>query len=266
MTVRSFLKSALGRGNPLVLSAAGFTLLLAVVLFAGSLFSRPSSNVPDISIASQEETEDVMSRAARLLESGDATSAVLALRAHLVDNPDDAAAREMLQVALEQTPPTVTPPPSTPSGDDSQDDANSDMGYVDAVASIESLLPSELPGYRAGVPAVSSSDADKSFDPVEIETSRAVRRVLFSVHDRGSVENAQRFLTDVSEVVYPSEGEYLDVGVVRAYWGTDGEREATVAFVRGRYAFELVVGSVREVTPELKNLALSLAAYFEATR
>ena len=105
---------------------------------------------------------------------------------------------------------------------------------------LKSLLPTAFPGYlMGGVEQGGPSDANVS--AVAVQASAPVANVLWTVHDRETASKANAFVASVSKKLYTKDTAQVRVNDVTAYFGTDGKRLATVAYVRGRYVFEVIV-------------------------
>jgi hypothetical protein len=131
------------------------------------------------------------------------------------------------------------------------------------VNDLDSLLPQVISGWQRGSAEVIESDATVSFTPV---SSGEISRALYAVHDRQSPEGALEFIEKTSKVAYPEAGAQVRVGSVDGYFGTDGNRLATVAFVRGRFAFEILVTMPGGNPASQRDAAIALAREFEAAQ
>jgi hypothetical protein len=127
---------------------------------------------------------------------------------------------------------------------------------------LPSLLPTAFPGYTVGgVEQGGPSDANVSAAPAQ--ANAPVTSVLWTVHDRGTASGANAFLASVSKKLYSKDAAQVRVSDVTAYFGTDGQRFATVAYVRGRYVFEVIVTA--QAPAGARELASRAAAGFSVS-
>jgi hypothetical protein len=89
-------------------------------------------------------------------------------------------------------------------------------------------------------------------------------RFIWTVRDMGSAAKAQAFLTKTSAVLYAKDKANVTVHGAPAYFGTDGASIATVAYARGRYAFELLAPKGSSLS-SAKTAALAAGAMFRDT-
>lgn len=147
-------------------------------------------------------------------------------------------------------------------GGSGSDDSGSggSAGALDAsgkIADIRAALPAAFAGYAIGVPGKQGADAVVSATPSA--STAAAQRLIWAVHDRGSVSAAKAFVSNVSKKTYEVDGADVKVAGVSAYYGTDGTRFATVVFVKGQYVFE-VLGSAASGDPGVVRSTVLAAA------
>ena len=140
--------------------------------------------------------------------------------------------------------------------------------WLKSAAKLSAFLPSKIVGWSAGSVVAQGADAQVTFSPEsDSEDDGSAIRATFSVHDRGSVAKAGRFVSAVDKKVYPGDGTVATFGTQRGYFGTDGARLAVAVFARGRFVFEVVVYSREGIKPStLLTLATKLASAFPAAR
>jgi hypothetical protein len=263
----------------------GIVALSAAIIFGAWAFAEyggdetPSDGDSAIVLSLDDEYE----QARRAAEAGDTDEAIVILERILAEDPDNERAAALLRQlrnaqtadgddedAAEPASPGGEPgdDPAQP-GDDSgtpPDDPGTPqdtISYLDPVGDLDSLLPQVISGWQRGSTEVVASDATVPFGPT---TSGDISRALYSVHDRESVEGALEFIEMTSKVAYRQDGAQVRVGTVDGYFGTDGSRLATVAFARGRFAFEVVV-TVPDGDPASQtDAAIALAREFEAAK
>lgn len=252
---------------------AGVVVVSAAIIFGAWAFAEyggedPGPSGPGITLSLED---DLYEQARQAAESGETTRAVTLLERVLAEDPGHERAASLLRRLKGQVAAADPAGPARP-GDTAEDPGGSppgdttprdDSAYLVAAGDLRSLVPDAITGWRRGTPVVSDTDVAVPFEPVAPGT---VSRALYSVHDRGSAEAATAFVDTTSMVVYESDGAQVRVGAVDGYFGTDGNRLATVAFARGRYAFEVVVTVPGGTPVSVKEAAIALAREFEATR
>lgn len=254
----------------------GIVVLAAAIFFGAWAFAEmgredASSDQPGI----QTTLDDEYERARRLAESGDTDGAIVILERISAEDPGHeraAALLRQLKAADEADtsgdgdtgdPSGSGTSPEDPGGEPGTDEPRDDAAYLAAVGDLDALLPQVISGWQRGTAEKTDVDATVPFMAV---STTGVSRALYTVHDRGSADDAVRFIEDTSKVVYSSDGSPVRVGVVDGYFGTDGSRLATVAFARGRYAFEVVITVSDGEPASAKDAAVALAREFGATR
>lgn len=219
--------------------------------------------------------DDDFESAREAAESGETTAAILALERILAEDPDNARAAALLRRLRSQAAANSTggaadapggsaePGNESPGGGTESPAPRDDSAYLAAATDLRALLPEVITEWRRGNPVASDTDATVPFEaanPVDIT------RTLYSVHDLGSPDAAAGFVETTSKSAYSRDSAAVRVGVMDAYFGTDGGRLATVAFSRGRFAFEVVVTVPAGFPASAKDGAIALALEFEATR
>lgn len=243
---------------PRVVWVALAAALLAAVVFIASALSQPATDEDRSPAGSGETLEALLSQAARAQDSGDSTRAVSLLERALVLSPNDP--RAALSLSRLKASSSQEPDGQEPSAESTSALQDPDAGFELAVADLALLLPRSAQGWLLGVPESSATDIALPADP---QSPGPATRVVFSVHDLGDSKAARAFIENTSKGVYGRDAEQVTVQGVPAYFGTDGSRFASVAYVRGRYAFEVIMTSTSGVAPSaLRALALSAASAF----
>ena len=240
-------------------------VVLVAAIVTGSLFAaskRPP--VPGVIQLSpeQQSAADYDKALDRLSQEDTATAILLLERAVTLDrNNNDAATKlaELKKKDPEPEPPTTPPtnpgtnPPVTPPPPPGPDPF---LGKID----LKKLMPAALDGFSLGSQQIIDPDATVAGEPNAANSG--VVNILWAVHDRESEAAAQEFV-DSRKNLYPTDPASVSIRGVTGYFGTDGTRFATVAFRRGRYAFEVLVTS-SGVPGDQKTLAERAAAAFPA--
>jgi len=242
--------------------------LAAVVLIgfglAGPLF-RPSvpasTNIG--SAQGPEAAKGLYDRALAAQQSGDTTRALALARAALAASPSNQAAQELVTVltagSQERSTRPNTPPAST-AATKTQVPAG-DAVWLKPIANLRGLVPSSYPDYSIGMP--STMKGDVSVTGVPDNPNAAVSNLLWAVHDFKTEAKAKAFVTKTSKDIYSEGGGLVQVDGIKGYYGTDGTRLATVAYVRGRYVFELIITvSKPSGLDSLKPVAVGAASAF----
>lgn len=261
---------------------AAIVVLSAAIIFGAWAFAEyRGGETPDENLEIVLTLDDEYEQARLAAESGDTDEAVIILERVLVEDPDHERASALLrQLKGDEaaggsqsgatggqggtTPTEPVDPPAQPDEEPEEPPApRDDSAFLVPVNDLDSLLPQVISEWQRGSPVVSDADATVSFLP---SASESISRALYSVHDRGSADAAVAFVDNTSKVAYGQNGASVSVGVVDGYFGTDGNRLATIAFARGRYAFEVVV-TVPEGDPAaVRDATIVLAREFQATK
>jgi len=122
------------------------------------------------------------------------------------------------------------------------------------------LMPTAFKKFFLGDAVVTESEAQVSATPVS--GKQAATNVTWTVHEADSKSDAQRYVTVVSKKSFPKDGSSVSVDGAPGYFGTDGTRYATCVYVRGRYAFEILITGNGRDPKELRALAEEAAKAF----
>jgi len=218
--------------------------VLVAAIVTGSLFAR--SKRPPLPKAIQLTTEQQSAadydQAIETLSKEDTTTAMLLLeRAVSLDPNNNRAATklsELKKTTESQKPNPDTPSPSPPTTSTPDPDAPDPfLGAID----LKRLLPKSLDGFSIGTPQIIDADATVAAEP-NVANS-VISNVIWAVHDRGSEAKAQEFVDSLSASLYPQDKASVNIKGVTGTFSTDGTRFASVAFRRGRYAFEVTLTS-----------------------
>jgi hypothetical protein len=138
--------------------------------------------------------------------------------------------------------------------------------YTKAAADVGVFLPASMPGYDMSLVETSAASAIVSAQPSIGGASQGkVQIIVLTVLDKDTPEGAVAWLTRFPEG-YPKNAADVTVGSLAGRFGTDGLHLAAVAFVRGRYAFEVVTTAAKGKPIDLKALTVEAAATFAATK
>lgn len=224
--------------------------VLAVVVLgigvAASISRSPGGSQQPGQVATVPGESDYRAGLAALA-SGDTTAAI-ELLGTAADAGNPAARTKLAEVEA------ATPKPPSVIASDT---------YVAAVADVSVFLPTDVPGYAMAEVETSTASAIVSAEPNTSGPEGVVSRVVFAVYDKRSAARAAGWVSDFPKA-YAHDAGAVTVGDVSARFGTDGENLASVAFARGRYAFEVVATTVSGDPKTLRSLVLSAASSFAA--
>jgi hypothetical protein len=217
----------------------------------------------------------LLSQAQVAQDSGDTTTAAeLAARAYALD-PTDTTAKALLasiERQKKQEAADATSASGLEEGSAATDGKRTaggsiktegpwDEGWKVSVASVSAQLPAKFEGWLMG--SVVDDRTDPSVFAEPKSRSAQATRITWSVHESSSEKNADQFIRKTSEVLYPKSSFVQEVDGAPVYFGTDGARYATVAYVRGRYVFEVLLSAADGVKPGvLGDLAIDAAGAF----
>lgn len=256
----------LSKRTTVIGSTVAGVLVLAAVIFAVSALSSPDADSGSISVRPpSEQSADMYSQALDKLKSGDETAAVTLLRQALTLDPDNQQAQnELDRIVKNRATADDSDDDDDPADPDPDDpvDPDDDDEFDQEVADLSVLLPDAVEGYEVGMVVVQGPDAQVPADPTDEGPSTVVRRALFSVHDRGTAADAQAFVNNVTKTAFTENGAQVTVNGVDAYFGTDGERFATVSYSRGRYVFEVIVTAEDGAPGALVDVVIEAASAF----
>lgn len=225
--------------------------------------ANPSAQAPD---ATQTKAASLYDQAVKAIAAGDTSRARQLLKEVLAQDPNNTAAQQKLREIDSQSPPdnqtSTTPPPSNPKPVPTP---RSDAAYLKPVADLRTLLPAALSGFTMGKPDGKTKVSVVTADPVPGGPyDRQIVTVNITVDDAGSAAEASKFTDRVSRKAYASDASTAQVGVMSAYFGTNG-RLAELSFVRGRYVFE-VIGTAGGSAAQLKPVMQAVAMGFPAAK
>jgi hypothetical protein len=247
------------------LVAAG-VLVLAAVMFGVSALSSPRSSFDQSQIpvsSAFDKSRAYAQQAEAALRRGETTRAVELLRQAVAADPSNTQAQGQLQQIHDSQNPPARRQDRQPVNPSNNATKTGPDPFLSPVADLAKLLPASVTGYDKGSVLRDSEDAELSFDPTS-KAPAGVTRALFSVHDRGSVSAASAFVSQTIPNAYSREGATVTIhDVNNGYFGGNGQNVFTVAFSRGRFAFEVNVTVVPGTgTASAKSAAAAAASAF----
>lgn len=245
--------------------ATGSTVvaLAAVILLASALSDPVATGGPP---KQQVETPaSLLDRADFALASGDTTRAVLLARKVLEDDPDNKKAKAIVDRNTGGQNPDDDGDPVDDDGRPTDDDSGqpkTDKAFLADIENLSAFLPKDFSGYSMGFVAAIGDNADVSAVPAG--SGAKAFRIAWGVRDRQTESAAKSYITKTSRTLYSKNpDDKIQIDGASAYFGTDGTELATVAYVRGRYVFEVVVVAEKQGSPEsMKSLATEAARAF----
>jgi len=261
-----------GRRAELLAGVGMIAVLVAVVLVFSALGSPGDISDPQDASSPASQAQKLVTQAGGALASGDATLAVtLAEKALSLDPTNESAVRVVQQVEAarktESTNGSKTQGPSETPGDPNEPEEPEEPEFDDSafeasVADLSVLLPTSFSGFLFGDVSVVGGDAQVT--GTAQAPSGAARQIAWSVHALGSRAAAESFIVKTSKVLYGKNGEGVRIDGTSGYFGTDGTRYATAAYVRGVYVFEVLISG--DVDPsEHRQAAINAARVFPET-
>jgi hypothetical protein len=241
-----------------IISSVITVVVLVAVILGVAAFGPGNSRTPS-SVVVPTESQQLTQDANKAAASGDATSAATLARKAIGLDPTNQAAKNALDQATKQQAAGAKSSVTGSSSSSSAGKTTPDTGFTTRVADINLLLPTSFPDYSMGSPVVSGGDTVESGSPSS--SAATAQHLVWAVHDRESGSAARTFITKVSKASYPVNGASVTIDGAPGYYGTDGARYATVAYVRGRYVFE-VLGSATGNPEALRATVIKAAQAF----
>lgn len=224
-----------------LIGSAVTVLALAALILGMTMFASPDKSGPsDLELASIERSQSMYDDALAELASGDATAAAQLLTRAVELDPNNKKAADKLS-ELDTAQPS-TPAPVEPTGTVTPP-ADPNAGYTDPVADLAALLPKTATGYDMSQPLVTGTDAQVTGEGLRSGPMPGVRTATFYVHDMGSTSAAESFVDNQTHTAFPSNAADVTVNGLKAYFGTDGDQIAVIAYSRGRFAFEVILAA-----------------------
>jgi hypothetical protein len=240
----------------------GVLVLGGVIIGVGALAKPKTNNIALPPVTGESAADKLYREAITAQQSGDATRAI--------DLLQQAAARGSSQAMQKLEGMNVTPtseissPSPKPQVPSSPKPTDLSAGFSDPVADVSKLLPFAVAGYSAGTVESSTLGALLPLEPTN-KGPAGVSRVVLTVIDEGSAKGAQSYVDGLSKA-YAKDYRKVNVGVVSARFATDGQSLASVAFARGRFAFEAVVTVPNGNPVSVEQIAVDAAKSFPAAK
>ncbi len=249
-------------------SGAATVAVLAVVLIVfglvGPLRSKQPAGEAPLAVEQPATTSQMLYQQAVQAEaSGETTKAAELAQAALAADPGNAAARTLLD-KIAQGPTDPAPNPDEPDASiDETPAVDPDAAFRKKYENLAALLPTNAAGFSYDIPLQFGPDITMSGN--QVPASKTITLISWAAHDLKTAAAAKSFITKTSKQSFPEDGASVTVNGKKAYFGTDGTRFATVAFARGRYAFEVLVTVSGADPVTAKAIASEAARVFPAT-
>lgn len=252
----------------------GATALAALIGGLSALSPRTSVG-PEEPSAAVVESRNLFDKAMDLLQSGETTAALEALKESIAKDPANEQAADELRRLTQAS--DANGSGGTGSGNGSGNgggggtppNPGSSGEYSKEQTDTSVFLPKTPAGFVA---AFLESGPDSAQQPLEPSPDGSyyglTSRVVMSVYDRGTEAQAKSFVENAKKA-YPDSSSSVALNKLSGYYGTDAGRFAAVSFSKGRYAFEVVAaispGGVAGQSIDLKNMVLKIARTYPAT-
>jgi len=250
-----------------IVSGAITVAVLAAVIIGVAALGPTRSSEPEVKLGLGAEGADAQQyaiQAENALASGDTTAAIaLANKALSVDPNNQAAKTVILRATTPSSSGSGSGGSSNGSGGNSGGGSSApdpDKGFTKKISSMSGVLPATFTEYFLGGATTVGSESQVSATP--ISSKQQATQIIWTLHQLGSKAEARAFVSDVSKNLYAKDQAALKFDGVTAYFGTDGARFATVAYVRGIYVFEVLVTANSTDPKNLKTLAQKAAQAF----
>lgn len=244
------------------ISVLGLAIVIAVVAAIGPGRSDTGVTLPNVRFNS-DQTYD---QAVKAAQSGDTTAAKVLARKAVSADPSNEKARQLVSRLDRSAAPTLTGNSSNNGGGGSHEGTSTspDTGFTTHISDLTPLLPTAFDGFS--LDPVAKTDTDVSVSARAKSAAMPASHVVWAIHDMGTPAAAKGFLTHTSRNLYPSHPATVNVDGVQGYFGSDGSRFATVAYVRGRYVFEVLLSATGPDPDALQSLTVSAAQRFGDSR
>lgn len=240
------------RTRALLGSAATVVVIAAVILGLWAFGSARKPSAPTIVLSPQQRSQQALKDGLSALSREQTGTATELLQNALTIDPNNTAAKEALAKLKSGSTSSGSSSSSSSSAKTSstttKTQSTAPAATWETALNIAKLLPTTYPDYSLGTVTKVGSDAVVSGDPAK--QGAVVTKILWTVHDRGSDAKASDFIKQVSKTAYAHNGTTIDVNDVSAYFGTDGAQGATVAYVRGRYVFQVEITTTQPPADE----------------
>jgi hypothetical protein len=236
-------------------------LILALVIFGLWAFTAPKNQTattpPTIKLSPAQESQQAYQDGNKAISNNQTDTAISDYEKAVALDPTNTEAQTALDTAKKSTSASgnnggssttkkpVTPPPA---------------GAWDGKVAVVKVLPTAFTDYDLGKPETGPTTADVSATPKR--PGAAATTIVWTVLDQGTNAKADAFVADVTKKLYTKDPAQVAVNDVTAYFGTDGADFASIAFVRGRYVFEVIVTS--QSPAGAKEIAQQAATAFPA--
>lgn len=248
-----------------IISGVVTVLILAAVIVGVAALSSPTESKPETSLGlaqSGDQAQQYAQQAEAALASGDTTAAVAFATTALKTDPNNTTALRVIRRAR------TSQSGGSSNGDSNDDDEPSggtqtpdpDKGFTSRLSKFRGLLPKSFAEYFLGDVTTTKREAQVAATP--ISAGQEANQLIWTVHETDSKAEAQQFITSVSKTLYANDASALTIDGAKAYFGTDGTRFATVAYVRGIYVFEVLITGNGTQPKNLKALAQKAAKAF----
>ncbi len=259
-------------------SGAATVAVLAVVLIGFGMFgplSKSGKEAGSSSLTSPAQTSQTLYQQALAAQrSGDLTRTAALAQAAVNADPTNSAAKALVALVAQQTASPTAPsnggagsgsgatPQTTPASRTASSGVTVDPAFFKPIRNLSSVLPTAFPEFDLGQVVKIGADASVAGPAAH---GGVIKNISWSVHDRKTPAGAKSFVSKTSKVLFSRNAATVTLRGLSAYFGTDGTKFATISFVRGRFAFE-VLATVQGAAPaSAKSELVKAANAFPAT-
>lgn len=118
------------------------------------------------------------------------------------------------------------------------------------------MIPASVAGFEVANTELMDGTALRTFTPL---TRGKIEGLAISAHGRATDALAQQFVETVDMRAFAHDAQTVVLGSLTAYFGTDGQVYATLAWSKGKVAFEVQMMSSRRLPKELMTDLVAVA-------
>jgi hypothetical protein len=253
------------RRGPIISGIVTVLVLAAVIIGVAALGPTQPKPQTKLGLGTEEVGAQQYADQANLaLASGDTTAALTLANKALKTDPNNQTAlvvvREVRAKRSSSSNSNGSSGGSSKSTSPGSPSADPDQGFTTKVSDLAGLLPGTFQNYFLGSVTTTKNETQVSGTP--ISANQEATQIIWTVHQTGSKAEATSYITKVSKASFPNDAAWVGVDGATSYFGTDGTRFATIAYVRGIYAFEALLTSNQGKPKDLRVLAQKAAGGF----
>jgi len=233
-----------------LVSGAVTILILALVIFGLWAFTTPKNQAvtpQTITLSPAQQSDKAYQDALKALSLEQTGTAIGLLQKAVRLNPANTAAKKALADATSSSAGTSNSSSTTGSTSTTKKPAKKTTPATasgwNAKIKLLTLVPYSFTDYAVSGAEAQANGTSADISATANKPSATVTTIEWTVLDRGTAAKATSFITSVSKKAYPLTPATVAVNGVNAYFGTNKVGLGTVAYTRGRYAFEVIITS-----------------------